>query len=86
MTYKFQTLSVMDDVKKDDRILAIAKRIKDLRIENGYTSYEKFAIKHDFQGKQYWRLEEGHDFKVSTLLRIVDAHNLSLEDFFKGVK
>ncbi len=76
----------MDDVKKNDRILAIASRIKDLRIENGYTSYEKFAIKHDFQAKQYWRLEEGHDFKMSTLLRIVDAHNISLEDFFERLK
>lgn len=76
----------MNDAKKDDRILAIAKRIKDLRIENGYTSYEKFAIKNDFQGKQYWRLEEGHDFKISTLLRILEAHNLSLEEFFKGLR
>lgn len=75
----------MHDVNKNDRILAISKRIKSLRIEKGYTSYEKFAIEHNFQGKQYWRLEEGHDFKMSTLVRIVDAHKMTLEEFFKGM-
>lgn len=76
----------MDDVKNGYRIVAIAKRIKDLRIAAGFTSYEKFAFRYDFQGKQIWRLEEGRDFKISTLLRIVDCHRMTLEDFFKGLK
>lgn len=68
-----------------NRIKAIADRIKDLRIEAGYSSYEQFAHKHDIQAKQYWRLESGHNFTISSLLRILDIHKLTLEEFFRGL-
>lgn len=75
-------------MKPDDqkRILRIAARIKELRISRGYTSYENFAVKHGFDRKQYWRLEEGKtNFQIGSLLRIVDIHQMSLEEFFKDV-
>lgn len=35
----------------------IALRIKELRINAGYTSYEAFAYVNDLDRKQYWRAE-----------------------------
>ncbi len=69
----------------DDRILQIAKRIKTLRIEKGYSSHEFFAWEHEIPRVQYWRMEKGTNFTIRTLLRILDAHNISLEDFFNDL-
>jgi transcriptional regulator with XRE-family HTH domain len=73
----------MDDVHNDDRIKLLGDHIKALRLKAGYSSHEDFANEHGFAMKQYWRLESGYDFKISTLLRLMDAHNMSFEDFFK---
>ncbi len=82
----FQELSVMDDVEKKERLEALGRHIRDLRIKAGYTSHEDFANEHGFSMKQYWRLETGHDFKISTLLRLLDAHKVNYHDFFKDIK
>jgi transcriptional regulator with XRE-family HTH domain len=65
---------------------AIGKRIKQLRLEANYTSYETFAIENGFARKNYWRMEKGKNFTIDTLLRLVNIHNITLEEFFKGVK
>lgn len=64
----------------------IALRIKELRIEGGYTSYRKFANEHDFEPKQYWNIEEGKsNFGIKALIRIVEIHGITMEEFFKGI-
>lgn len=66
--------------------MSIGEKLKALRKAAGYTGYTAFANAHGIQPKQYWRLEEDQtDFKFSSLRRIIDIHNLSLEEFFKGV-
>ena len=66
--------------------MGIGEKLKALRKASGYTSYRSFAKAHDLDPKQYWRLEEEDtDFRFSSLRRIIDIHNLSLEEFFKGV-
>ena len=66
-------------------ILKISKKIKQLRLEKGFTSYRNFADEYDIDAKQYWRMEEGKiDFRQSSLMRILEIHNISLEEFFKG--
>ena len=37
----------------------VAQRIKELRINAGYSSYEVFAHENDLDRKQYWRAENG---------------------------
>lgn len=76
----------MTQKKNHKRIEAIAKRIKELRVKSGYTSYETFATDHDMPRKNYWRIESGHNFTIDTLLRITDIHGITLEEFFKGIK
>lgn len=64
----------------------ISERLKQLRIDRGYTSYRNFADDHEIDAKQYWRIEEGKlDYRMGSLLRILEIHNVTLEEFFKGL-
>ena len=60
----------------------LAKRLKTLRKEQGYTNYEKFAFEKDISRGQYWRYEKGEDMKFTTLVRLVQAFDMTLEEFF----
>lgn len=68
--------------KLDPRILAIAKKLEKIRVEKGYTSYENFAIEHGISRMQYWRMEKGTNFTFASFLKILDAHGMSLSEFF----
>ncbi|MCK8479065.1 helix-turn-helix domain-containing protein [Psychroserpens algicola] len=72
--------------KLDPRITDIAKRLERIRKEKGYTSYENFAIEHNISRMQYWRMEKGTNFTFESLLKILDAHKISLKEFFKDFK
>ncbi len=69
----------------DERIEKIAARIKQLRIQKGYVSYEFFAWEHQIPRVQYWRMEKGTNFTFKNLLRILDAHGMTLEEFFSDL-
>ncbi|MEM9363355.1 MAG: helix-turn-helix transcriptional regulator [Bacteroidota bacterium] len=73
-----------DSTKKelDPRIRAIAKKLETLRIEKGYSSYENFAIEFGISRMQYWRMEKGTNFTFTSLLKILDAHETTLNEFF----
>lgn len=70
----------------DKRIGKIGEKLKKLRIEKGYKSYEPFAFDNDIGRHQYWRIEKGANFTMESLLKILDIHKISLEEFFKGFK
>ena len=67
----------------DPRILQIGNRLETIRKEAGYTSYENFAIDKGIPRMLYWRLEKGTNFTITSLLRVMDAHGITLEEFFK---
>ena len=72
-----------DDNKNiDRRILEIGAKLKALRIKKGYTSYENFAFDNDLPRMQYWRMEKGINFTIKNLIKILDIHNVSLNEFF----
>ncbi len=72
--------------RTDKQRAAISKKLKELRMERGYTSYEKFANEHELDRKQYWRIEENQtNFTINSLLRILEIHKISLEEFFRGI-
>lgn len=75
-----------ESLEEDQRILVIAKKIKALRINNGYKSYEHFAHDHNLQRMSYWRLEKGSNLTLKTLFKILDIHHVSVEDFFSNAK
>ena len=60
----------------------LGARIRSLREQKGYTNYEKFAYAHDISRSQFGRYENGEDMRFSTLIRIVKAFDMTLEEFF----
>lgn len=74
------------EIDNTQRINSIAKRIKELRINGGFTSYENFALDKDLDRKQYWRMEKGQNFRIESLFRLLNIHDITLEEFFKGLK
>ncbi|OYU80450.1 MAG: transcriptional regulator [Flavobacterium sp. BFFFF1] len=61
----------------------VANKIKQLRINMGYSSHETFANDKDINRVQYWRIEKGHNITLKTFFKILAIHNLTPEEFFK---
>lgn len=67
----------------DEQILAqLGARIKSLRFKAGYTSHEKFAYDIDMSRSLYWNYENGSNMNFMTLIKILNFHDLTLEEFF----
>jgi predicted transcriptional regulator len=76
----------MQNQENYDIIIAqIASKLKKIRIEKGFSSYENFAYENDLPRVQYWRMEKGTNFTIKNLLRILEIHNITIEDFFKDL-
>lgn len=63
-------------------LVKLGKRIKSLRIKKGYSNYEYFAYEHNLPRAQYGRYEKGEDLRYSSLVRVIKALGVSMEDFF----
>ena len=75
-------------VSSEDEKLILKKigdRLKQLRKEAGYTSYEYFAYENNISRPQYGKYEAGANIQLNTLIRILKHLNISLEDFFKDM-
>lgn len=70
-------------LSKEEALQKLAKRVKELRIERGYTSYEYFAYEHNISRAQFGRYERGEDLRFSSLLKVCNALGVTLEEFFK---
>ena len=62
-----------------------AKKIKQLRIEAGYNSYETFALDNGLDRKQYWRAENGANLTIKSLIKILNIHQITLSAFYEGI-
>jgi len=51
-------------------------------MKKGYTSYEAFAFDNNIPRAQYGRYERGVDLRCSSLKKVVDALDISMEEFF----
>lgn len=69
----------------DKRLLLIAEKLKKLRIEKGYTSYEQFAWENNINRVQYWRIEKGSNITLISLMKVLDIHKVSLKEFFNDL-
>jgi transcriptional regulator with XRE-family HTH domain len=70
------------EFSKDIVLNKLGKRIKEIRISKGYTSYEYFAYEHNISRAQFGRYERGEDLRFSTLAKIISAVGMTFEDFF----
>lgn len=71
--------------QEDIRLQAIANKIRQLRINAGYTSHENFAWDNNLSRVQYWRIETGANITMKTLLKILDIHKMTLSEFFQDL-
>ena len=60
----------------------LGERIKFLRLKKGYTNYENFAYDNDLPRAQYGRYENGQDIRYSSLVKVVKALGVTMEEFF----
>jgi len=60
----------------------LGERIKSLRLKRGYTNYENFAYDNDLPRAQYGRYENGQDIRYSSLVKVVKALGVTMEEFF----
>lgn len=67
-------------------IIKIGDRIKQLRKKAGYSSLEKFSYEHEINRTQYARYERGEDMRISSLMKVLAAHDMTLGEFFKGIQ
>lgn len=64
-------------------MLDIANKLKELRLNAGYTSYENFAWDNGINRMQYWKMEKGEtNFTMRSLHKVLQAHNISFGEFF----
>ncbi|AOW10350.1 helix-turn-helix domain-containing protein [Flavobacterium gilvum] len=77
----------MENLEKEieQKIFQIADKIKNLRKEKGYTSHETFAFEYDINRVQYWRIENGRNITLKTLMKVLEIHKITLGEFFKDL-
>jgi len=68
------------------QLIAIGKKISNLRKEKGYSNYEIFAYDNNISRSQMGRYEKGEDMRLSSLIKLLIALDISLEDFFRDFK
>lgn len=69
-------------VTKQEALNKLGERIRTLRIKKGYASYEYFAYEHEISRAQFGRYERGADIRFGTLIKIINAFDLTIEEFF----
>lgn len=65
---------------------SIAVRLKQLRKEKGYKNYEHIAFELGMSRSAYWKLEQGNNFEIKTLIKICKLLKISMKEFFEGVE
>jgi transcriptional regulator with XRE-family HTH domain len=72
------------DTEESIRLKQIGERLRYFRKKAGYTNSEYFAYEHNISRPQYGKYEAGANIQLNTLMKILQALNVSLEEFFSG--
>jgi transcriptional regulator with XRE-family HTH domain len=63
----------------------VAQKLRQLRIDSGYSSYETFAFDKEINRVQYWRIENGKNITLQTLFKILKLHKMTPAEFFSDI-
>jgi transcriptional regulator with XRE-family HTH domain len=77
-----KTKSKHKPITREEGLKKLAARIKQLRVKNGYSSYENFSYEVDISRAQFGRYEKGGDIRFSSLLKIINGLDMTIEEFF----
>ncbi|MBO4961644.1 MAG: helix-turn-helix transcriptional regulator [Flavobacteriales bacterium] len=72
-------------MKTEIQLKSIGRHLREIRKEKGYSSAEIFAYENSLNRVSYWRIENGQNFTMKMLLKILDIHGMSLEEFFSSM-
>lgn len=70
------------ELNSEEMLQKLGARLKQLRIDAGFTSYETFAYQNNISRAQYGRYEKGQDIRFSTLIKLISAFGLTVHEFF----
>ena len=65
---------------------SIGQRLKFLRLDAGYKSYEVFAWENNLSRIQYWKMEKGTNCTLKSLFKVLKIHNLTYKEFFDSLE
>lgn len=63
----------------------IGAKLKRLRQDAGYSSYESFAMENELSNRYYWSAEKGQNLSLLYLMKILQIHKITIEEFFKDL-
>lgn len=63
-------------------IALVGAKLKALRVQAGYKSYEVFAWENDLSRIQYWKMEKGVNCTFKSLHKVLEIHQMSIQEFF----
>ncbi len=64
-------------------VVQLGKRIRELRVSNGYSSALKFAFDNELSSVQMVRWEQGRNLTFETLLKLARAFNISISELLR---
>ena len=67
------------------RMHSVAEKLRKIRLERGYSGYDFFAWENQLSPRQYLNMEQGKNFTMKSLIRVLDIHGITLEEFFHGL-
>ena len=84
--YFFIKSSVMSFDKEFETLKkSIGIKVKELRLQAGYKSYEVFAWDNRISRIQYWKMEKGTNCTLKSLQKVISIHDLDMIDFFNSL-
>lgn len=74
------------NTEKNPTLIKIGEKVKMLRKSiPKYANYEHFAWQNNINKITVYRIESGHNYKLDSLLRVLDALDVKLSDFFSDI-
>lgn len=71
---------------KDQRLIKIGQKFRQLRKSNpDFKNYEVFAYTNKINKGTIQRIERGDSFTMESLLKVLDALNVKISDFFSDI-
>ena len=75
----------MKDKEKLPELIEVGNRLKKVRKEKGFKNYEHIAYELGMSRSAYWRLENGDNFSLKTLIKVCRLLGITFEEFFTDV-
>ena len=85
MYQTFVVITMAGTKVEEKRLKSIGEKLKKIRISSGYKSAEIFAYDNVLNRVQYWRMERGANFTMQSLFKILEIHEVSMEEFFQDI-